>query len=130
MSRMEKVNELVRREISIMIQQEMQDPRMMMVTVLGADVSPDLQDARIRFSVLGDARQVRDIHQILDRAAGYFQHLLGKRIQLRNTPRVHFIYDPSIEYSMRIEQTLAEIQEKKKSEDLDKEKKIDQDGER
>lgn len=109
MGRMEKVNQMMKKEIGNMIQQEIQDPRLRFVTVTHVDVSRDLHYARVNFSVLGDREQVVAAEKGLDGARGYIRRLIGQRISLRYTPEIEFIYDPSIEYSARIEKTLEDI---------------------
>ena len=109
MGRMEKVNETMKREISLIIQQEISDPRLEFVTVTGADVSPDLQHARITYSVLGSEKQIAEAGDVLSKACGYIRRLVGQRLQMRYIPEIQFVYDQSIAYGARIEQTIQEI---------------------
>ena len=111
MGRMEKINELMKREISNIIQREVHDPRVQFVSIISVNVSPDLHMARVSFSVLGDEKKKEEAQAALDKAHGYIRKLVGKRISLRYTPDIEFIYDRSIEYSARIEKTLADIKE-------------------
>ena len=110
MGRMEKVNELVKREIGLLLQREMHDPRLQFVTITEVHVSPDLHHARVKFSVLGPQSNVDDVTQSLNHAAGYLRRRIGHNLTLRFTPELEFLYDPSIEYSARIEETLKDIQ--------------------
>ncbi len=109
MGRMERVNQLMKREIGNMIQQEIQDPRLEFVTITHVDVSRDLHHARVNFSVLGDEVKVTAAEKGLEGACKYIRRLIGQRITLRYTPEIEFVYDPSIEYSARIEKTLEDI---------------------
>jgi len=109
MGRIEKVNHQVQREIGKIIQQELSDPRLQFVTITDVDVSRDLHNAKIRFSVLGGSEQVQAAQNGLDGAKGMIKRLLGKNMNLRHTPDLYFIYDQSIEMSARIEETLKEI---------------------
>lgn len=109
MGRMDRVNETMRREISTMLQQDFQDPRLMLVTILHVDVSPDLHLATVYYSVLGDEQKTLEISQTLDKIAGYVRRLIGERVRLRYTPEIVFRYDSSIRDSARIEQALEEI---------------------
>jgi ribosome-binding factor A len=109
MGRMAKVNQLMKREISTILQREVQDPRVEFVSITGVTVSPDLHVARVNFSVLGDEKKKEEATKALDSARGYIRRLIGKRISLRYTPDLEFIYDNSLEYSARMEQTLEEI---------------------
>lgn len=116
MGRMERVNQLIKREISTILQREVQDPRVEFVSITSVTVSPDLHVAKVNFSVLGDEKKKEEANKALDSARGYIRGLMGKRISLRYTPDLEFVYDNSLEYSARIEQTLEEI---KKQEPLD-----------
>ena len=109
MGRMERINNQVKREIGKIIQRELGDPRLQFVTITEADVSRDLHNARIRFSVLGETSAVQAAKKGLESARGMIRKLLGKSMNMRHTPELFFIYDQSIEMSARIEETLKEI---------------------
>ncbi|MCK5579796.1 MAG: 30S ribosome-binding factor RbfA [Candidatus Omnitrophica bacterium] len=119
MGRMERVNQLMKREIGGMIQREIQDPRLQFVSVTGVSVSPDFHRARVTFSVLGDKDRVVEAEQGLASARGYIRRLVAKKVQLRITPEIEFVYDPSIEYSVRIEKTFADINQQSAGEASD-----------
>ena len=109
MGRMERVNQQMKREISLILQKDISDPRLMFVTITGVTVSPDLHVARVRFSTLGGDKQLLAVQESLDRASGFIRRLIGERIRLRLTPKIEFVYDDSIAYSDRIERTIQEI---------------------
>ena len=109
MSRMDRVNQQLKREIGIILQRDMSDPRFQFVSITHVDASKDLRNARVYFSVLGDASQVEAIEEALVRAAGFVRKFVGKKMVIRYTPELHFIYDKSIEESSRMEQTFREI---------------------
>ena len=111
MGRMDRVNAQMKREISLILQQELSDPRLTFVTITGVTVSPDLHIARVRFSVLGGAKEVAAVQQSLDRASGFIRRMVGERIRLRLTPKVEFKYDDSLAYSDKIERTIQEIRD-------------------
>lgn len=113
MGRMEKVNQLMKREISQLIHSELQDPRLGFVSITNVDVSPDLHHAKIRFSVLGDQKKVDEVHAVLTHAGGYIRRLVSQNLTLRFTPELEFVYDPSIAYSAGVEQALKEIHDQK-----------------
>ena len=115
MSRMDRVNQMIRREISELLQKEIQDPRLEFVSITRVEVSPDLHVARVHFSVLGNSARVEAVQEGLNHARGFLRKSLGKRITLRFTPDLEFEYDPSIEYSARIEETLQEIRQEEQS---------------
>ncbi len=109
MGRIERINELVKREISDIIRMELQDPRVQLVTITHVDVSPDLHYARVSFSVLDGAQDVQNTLNGLNRARGLIRKMLGQRIKTRYTPEIEFIHDKSVEYSTFIEEKLKEI---------------------
>jgi ribosome-binding factor A len=111
MVRIEKVNQQIKREIGRILQQEMGDPRLQFVTITKVDVSRDLRNAKILFSVLGAAAQRHAAQQGLEGARGMIRKLLGENINIRFTPELFFVYDNSIELNARIEETLKEIRD-------------------
>ena len=109
MGRIERVNQQVKREIGRIILQELGDPRLQFVTITEADVSRDLHNATIRYSVLGESSAVQAAQKGMERAKGMIRKLLGQSMNMRHTPELFFVYDQSIEMSARIEETLKEI---------------------
>lgn len=109
MGRIDRVNQQVKREVGKIIQQELSDPRLQFVTITEVDVSRDLRNAKIHFSVLGEAEQAQAAENSLEGAKGMVRKLLGQRMSMRHTPELFFIYDQSIAMSVRIEETLKEI---------------------
>ena len=109
MDRMDKINEQLKKEISIILQKELGDPRVKFVTITKADVSRDLKFAKVSFSVLGNNQKVQDAQKGLDKAKGFIRKFVGESMKMRYTPELLFIHDRSLEYSARIEETLKEI---------------------
>ena len=115
MSRIEKVNQMIKREISNMILiGKIKDPRISFVTILSVDVSKDLQHARVRFSTLSDdPADIKSATEGLNSCRAYIRKLLSQNIDLRYTPQVQFIYDKSVKYAVDIDKTLEEIKKLK-----------------
>jgi ribosome-binding factor A len=109
MSRVEKVAEEIRKEVSNVIHDELKDPRLGFVTVTGVQLSKDLSFARIYFSVLGKEEEYIKTKEALDSATGFIRSLIAQRLRLRFVPEIVFKEDHSSEYSMRIEEVLNEI---------------------
>jgi len=107
--RQRRVAELIQEEISLLIQREVHDPRVGMVTVTYVEMSPDLRLARVYFSALGEEEQEQAL-DALQHASKFLRHELGARVRLRFTPRLEFHVDHTVEQSMRIEQLLSEIE--------------------
>ena len=102
-------------EMSEIIEREIQDPRIGLVTVTRVKVSPDLSHAHIFVTVLGDADQRKKTLQGLRSAAGFARRSLSKRLHhLRRIPELGFEYDESIEEGIRIEELLDQIKHEEK----------------
>lgn len=96
-SRTRRVAEQLQRELATLIQQEVKDPRVGMITVYAVDVSKDLAHAKVFITALSEEQEHQETIDALQHAAGFLQHELGKRLQLRTIPRLKFVYDESIE---------------------------------
>ncbi len=109
MGRIDRINEQMKREISQMLLRDFQDPRLEFVSITSVNVSRDLRHAKVQFSVFGNKEQLHLAEEALNRAKGLVRKLIGQRIRMRYTPEIEFIYDESLEYSARIEETLERI---------------------
>ncbi|MDQ0494318.1 MULTISPECIES: 30S ribosome-binding factor RbfA [Paenibacillus] len=109
-----RVGEQIKKELSLLIQTELKDPRIGFITVTGVDVTNDLSQAKVYLSVLGDEEQKTSSLKALDKANGYLRSELGKRIRLRHVPELIFKIDESIAYGSRIEKLLSDIDKDEK----------------
>jgi len=107
--RSQRVADLVRSELSRLILMEAHDPELKRVTITEVSMPPDLQSARVYFSVLGGEEERREATEALDRAAGFLRREVGRRCGLRFTPELHFFEDRSLERGARIEELLAKL---------------------
>ena len=114
-SRTQRIGDQMQRELAVLIQREIKDPRLGLVTITAVDVSRDLSHAKVFITVMGkddDAEQIKLNLEILGEAAGYLRMLLGKSMKLRSVPQLHFHYDESISrgahLSALIERAVAE----------------------
>ncbi len=101
-NRPQRVAELLRRELSMLIPQAVRDPHVSGVTLTHAKVAPDLKSARVYFTMLGDATQVKETEKALNRAAGFLRHELREAIILRVIPTLRFYYDESVARGARV----------------------------
>ena len=108
-SRAERVADQIRSEIASLLAREVHDPGIGFVTVTRVRVSPDLQQARVYYTALGDEKSRRSTDRALGRAAGFLRRQIGARLRLRRTPELTFHYDDSIAGQDRIEQLLNEL---------------------
>jgi ribosome-binding factor A len=114
--RIERVNTLIRREISELIQQELRDPRLdEFIAVTEVDTSPDLRYAKIYISAMSGQQEEQKILGVLNSAAGFLRTALANKINLRYTPELHFIWDNSIEHGDKILRLIDEVTKKDKS---------------
>lgn len=98
-----RINEEVLRELSNIIRSDLKDPRIADVcSVLSVEVAPDLKTAKAYVSVLGDEDAKTSTMEGLKASAGFVRSLLAKRLNLRNTPQIIFIFDASISYGIRM----------------------------
>ncbi|GIZ12276.1 30S ribosome-binding factor RbfA [Pseudomonas sp. NCCP-436] len=113
-SRTQRVGDQMQRELAVLIQREIKDPRLGLVTITAVEVSRDLSHAKVFITVMGkdDPEQILLNLEILSEAAGYLRMLLGKLMKVRSIPQLHFHYDASIrrgaELSALIERAVAE----------------------
>ncbi len=110
--RTDRVNVLLRRQLSEIIAREVKDPRLArIITIVHVGVTADLRHARVYTSVLGGADERRAAVDTLNRAAGFIHRELKARVELKTVPRLSFVADDSIEegdaMQARISQTLA-----------------------
>ena len=107
--RMDRVNQLVKREISNIIQRELEDPRLSLVSISHVDVSKDLRFAKVYFSVLGDEKGAAHAQDGLDGARGFIRKRVGQEIRLKFIPELSFFYDDSLEFNIRLKQDLERM---------------------
>ncbi len=108
--RADQVGEQVREEIMSIIRRDLKDPRIGFVSITAVRMSPDLRQARVRVSVLGNEDERQASLKGLTSARGLIRHELGRRLQnLKYSPELRFEIDPSIEYSVHISELLKEV---------------------
>jgi ribosome-binding factor A len=95
----------------MMLARDVHDPGIGFVTLTRVDITPDLQIARVFYTVLGDEAARRKSSHALGRAAAFLRRELGSRLRLKRSPELRFSYDESIAGQDRIEQILQELHE-------------------
>ena len=105
--RIERVNELMRRELVLLLKQETKDPRLKQVVITDVIVSRDLTSAKVFFSVDEDSNKI--VASLLDKASGFFRSSLSKSLDLRHTPTLSFIYDTAPNMGARIDDLLSKL---------------------
>lgn len=107
--RVARVAEALQESIAELIQREIKDPRVGMVTITRVAVSPDLRHARVYFSRLGGEAERRRSLEGLRSAAGFIRSQVGRRLRLRVAPEIRFEFDENIEYAARMARILDDV---------------------
>ena len=101
--RMERVNQLLREELSHLAQRQLKDPRLgTLMTITEVDVSPDLRHAHVYVSIMGEAEEQQAAIEALSAAAGFLRRGLRGRLKLRHIPDLHFHRDSSMEHGSHL----------------------------
>ena len=105
--RSERVNELLRRELVLLLSKETKDPRLQEVVITDVKVSRDLTSAKVFFSV--DESSQKTITTLLNNASGFFRSSLSRVLDLRHTPALSFIYDTAPNTGARMDDLLSKL---------------------
>lgn len=108
--RAQRVAEQMRKEITDILLRDVSDPRTKHATVTSVDVTGDLQQATVYYTVLGDdAKKREEAKAGLEKAKGFIRREVGQRIRLRKTPELFFEYDTSVAYGSHIDTLLRDL---------------------
>ena len=110
--RSEKLGDLIREEISQILIKELKDPRIGFATITKVDISDDLREAKVYYSIFGDEREKTASYEGLQSAKGFIKRELGRRVRMKYMPEINFIFDDSLEYGSRIEELLRNLKDK------------------
>ena len=100
--RTRRLGEQIQRELAALIHEELKDPRLGMVSISMVQVSRDLAHAKVHVSVLGNDEQSAESLKVLNHAAGFLRHKLGKILHIRVIPNLRFYHDRSLEEGARL----------------------------
>lgn len=109
--RTEQVADLIKEELCGLLERAVKDPGLGFVTLTDVEVDPDLRNARVFFSVLGDEAATQQSLAALQRASGFLRRELAHRLDLRYMPELHFVLDRSIERGQHIADLLRQVRE-------------------
>jgi ribosome-binding factor A len=112
-SRAERVAEEIRQELSVVLVREVHDPGIGFVTLTRVTLSPDLQVARVYYTIIGDEKARRETKRALERATPFLRRHIAASIRLRRVPELHFHFDESVEKQDRIERILLDLQKER-----------------
>ena len=108
--RVRKIQEFIKQEVSKMLLNELKDPRIGSVT--DARITGDLRDATVYVSLFGSDEAKQETLKALKRATGYIRTEVGKRLGIRYSPTIVFKEDTSLDYGMKIDKILRDIEKK------------------
>lgn len=101
--RINRISEEMKKEVSVIIQNELKDPRLpKLISITHINVTKDLRYAKVFISVLGSEDEKKNAISALKSAAGFIRREVGQRMQIRYTPELHFELDASIEHGVYI----------------------------
>ena len=106
--RTDRINEQLRQEISLLIRDEVRDPRVGLATITAVETSPELDHARVYMTAMGDDDQKAEVLAGLVSASAFIRGQLGRRLHMRRIPELHFQIDRKLENAMRIESLLRD----------------------
>ncbi|PIQ86369.1 MAG: ribosome-binding factor A [Candidatus Omnitrophica bacterium CG11_big_fil_rev_8_21_14_0_20_45_26] len=122
--REDRISELIRLELGKVMATRLRDPRIGFVTITRVEVSPDMQHAKVFYSVMTNVKQGENTsHQVsereqtqtaLEHARGFLQREIATTVNLRYTPHLDFYYDESLNHSLEIDQILKKIHQEEK----------------
>jgi ribosome-binding factor A len=112
------VAEVIKRETSDIISNQLKDPRLGFITVTGVELADDLRYAKIFISIYGEPEKQKQSLQGIESAKGYIRRELGHRLRLKFTPEIDFRIDESIAYGDRIDRLLNQLSKERHDGDV------------
>lgn len=103
-ARASRVADQIQRELALVFQREMKDPRLGLATVSAVEVSSDLQNAKVFMTFLGkdEQEEIDEALEVVRGAAGFLRTQLAKEMRMRSVPALRFFYDKSIKEGQRM----------------------------
>jgi ribosome-binding factor A len=105
--RQRQVADVIRHQVAFLLKKEVSDPRLRDVTLTYVDVSSDLSNAKIYFS-LPHRDQLKDVNKSFEKATGFLRRELANKVDLRYVPKISFVYDESIDRGSRMTDLIDE----------------------
>jgi ribosome-binding factor A len=108
-TRASRVADQIQAELASLLTRAVHDPGIGFLTITSVKVTPDLQQARVYYTSIGDDKAKRESARALDRATPFLRRQVGQRIRLKRVPELAFFYDQSIEQGDRVERILQQL---------------------
>ena len=115
--RAQRLAETIHKEISNLLIKGLKDPRIGFVTITSVDVTSDLRQARIYYTLMASQDNRSETKAGLDSCSSYIRQQLGRQLRLRFIPEIHFEYDTSVDYGQHIEKLLREVKTDEQQDD-------------
>ena len=109
-SRPSRVGDQIRAELASLLTRDVHDPGIGFLTITRVKVSPDLQQARVYYTTIGDDKARHESARALNRATPFLRRQVGQRLRLKRVPELTFFFDEAIESGDRLERILQELQ--------------------
>lgn len=107
-SRSRRIAEQIKREMAELLQLELKDPRVGMLTLTDVEITPDYAHAKIYFTLLNQGHSLEETMAGLNRAAGFLRSQLAHRLSLRVVPQLHFVFDSSVAHGVELSHLIDE----------------------
>ncbi|BDB24648.1 MULTISPECIES: 30S ribosome-binding factor RbfA [Cupriavidus] len=105
-SRNLRISDQIQKDLAEMIQRELRDPRLGLVTLQSVTLTPDYAHAKVHFTVLG--AEPATAEAILNEKAGFLHSLLYKRLHIHTVPTLRFLHDTSVEHAIEMSKLINE----------------------
>ncbi|QEZ47012.1 30S ribosome-binding factor RbfA [Cupriavidus oxalaticus] len=105
-SRNLRISDQIQKDLAEMIQRELRDPRLGLVTLQSVTLTPDYAHAKVHFTVLG--AEPATVEAILNEKAGFLHSLLYKRLHIHTVPTLRFLHDTSVEHAIEMSKLINE----------------------
>ncbi|MFH1033582.1 MAG: 30S ribosome-binding factor RbfA [Pseudomonadota bacterium] len=126
--RTQRMANLIQAELGDLLLKRVKDPRLEPITITGVDVSPDLSQAKVFYSLLDAARRP-EVEAGFKAAAPFLRHELAGRLQIKVTPKLRLVYDPSLAEGMRMDNLIRQARQQDQALAEQRGPEPDQDGE-
>ena len=104
-----KAAEAIREVVGMAILTDLRDPRIQDVTVTFVEVSPDMRNAKVHVSVMGDDKKQQLSLRGLESSAGFLQKKVGNRIETRYVPKIKFVLDQGVKNAIEVARILNDV---------------------
>lgn len=102
---------MIKEAMGELLQREVSDPRLDLVTITDVETSADLRQAHLYVTFLGESQNQRERLEVLRKASGFLRHRLGQKVYLRHVPELTFHLDSSVERGQHIDRILQELED-------------------